>query len=284
LFSGAHFSAQQNALTQRTYLQQGKMSVAQNTERNKEVVRRIYEDCLNAGNLELLNEIVAEDYVGIGGQKGPSAVAETIQSLRQGFPDIHYTIEDLVAEENRVALRWRWRGTHEGSFRGFAASHQQVNDTGIAIYEFRDNKIIRAWIQTDQVGFLQQIGVVPKNLRSISRSAKNEDQTGSNPERIYRVDKFIVPNNGRKEFLDRVRQTHELLRTLPGFMQDFVLEQTAEPGEYNVVTIVEWESTESVENAKSAVLTRHKEMNFDPQELFNRIGIKADRAHYRRID
>jgi heme-degrading monooxygenase HmoA len=103
-------------------------------------------------------------------------------------------------------------------------------------------------------------------------------------ERIYRVDKFVVPDHAREEFMSQVRNTHELLRTRPGFLQDFVLEQSSGPGEFNFVTIVEWDGVESIENAKAAVMAMHKEMNFNPQEMFARLGIKADLGHYRQID
>lgn len=102
--------------------------------------------------------------------------------------------------------------------------------------------------------------------------------------RIYRVDKFIVPLHAREAFIGKVRITHELLRTLPGFLQDFVLEQSAGPGEFNFVTLAEWENPECFENAKAAVLALHKQMNFNPQEVFVRLGIQSDLANYQRID
>ncbi len=102
-------------------------------------------------------------------------------------------------------------------------------------------------------------------------------------ERIYRVDKFVVPDHAREEFVSNVQKTHELLRTLPGFIQDFVLEQSSGPGEFNFVTMVEWDSVKSIENAKAAVMALHAQTNFNPQEMFARLGIKADLANYRQI-
>ena len=99
--------------------------------------------------------------------------------------------------------------------------------------------------------------------------------------RIYRVDKFFVPDAAREEFIGRVRTTHEALRTVPGFLQDFVLEQASGPSEFNFITIVEWAGSESVETAKATVAARHKEMNFNVQEFLVRLGIKADIGTYR---
>jgi heme-degrading monooxygenase HmoA len=103
-------------------------------------------------------------------------------------------------------------------------------------------------------------------------------------QRIYRVDRFAVPKAGRVEFLSRLRDTHELLRDQPGFLQDFILEQSLGPGEFNFVTVAEWDNQESVANARAAVMARRQETGFDPQELFARLGIIADLGNYRPVD
>ncbi|CAI2933059.1 antibiotic biosynthesis monooxygenase family protein [Aminobacter niigataensis] len=108
-------------------------------------------------------------------------------------------------------------------------------------------------------------------------------QDASKAQRIYRVDRFTVPDGARAEFLDKVRQTHELLRVQPGFLQDMVLEQPSMPGEHNVITIVEWESEAAIASAKAKVQSMHAQANFNPQELIARLGIKADIASYRHI-
>jgi heme-degrading monooxygenase HmoA len=112
----------------------------------------------------------------------------------------------------------------------------------------------------------------------------NQNHSSDEPKRLYRVDKFVVPAHAREEFVSKVQTTHELLRTLPGFVQDFVLEQSSGPGEFNMVTIVEWDSVEAIEPARAAVLAKHQEMNFNPQEMFARLGIKADLGNYKKIE
>jgi hypothetical protein len=81
-----------------------------------------------------------------------------------------------------------------------------------------------------------------------------------------------------------VRRTHALLKAQPGFVQDSVLEQFSGPGEFNVVTTVEWASQEAFENASAVVTARYREMNFNPQETLARLGIKADLANYKRLE
>jgi len=127
---------------------------------NKKAVRRLYEEGINAERLELAAHLIAADYLGPAGDRGVEGFTATLQQLRQGFPDIRFTIEDLVAEGDRVAARWRWEATHTGRFRTYAATGAHVTNTGIAIYQLTDGRIARAWLETDRLGALQQIGAI----------------------------------------------------------------------------------------------------------------------------
>ena len=100
---------------------------------------------------------------------------------------------------------------------------------------------------------------------------------------IYRVDRFRVPAAARAEFLARVEKTHRILRTLPGFIQDAILEQTDGPGQFNVVTIAIWYSQQAIEGARAAVIAGHQQAGFSPQEMFSRLGIEADVGTYQEV-
>jgi steroid delta-isomerase-like uncharacterized protein len=128
---------------------------------NKATIRGVYERCINAGELDLLDQLVAPEFVGPNGETGPAGMRSTFAALRVAFPDIRYTLEDLFAEGDHVAVRWTWEGTHTAPIRGFPAHGTRVKDAGMAIYELRGGKIERVSLQTDRLGFLQQIGVVP---------------------------------------------------------------------------------------------------------------------------
>jgi heme-degrading monooxygenase HmoA len=101
---------------------------------------------------------------------------------------------------------------------------------------------------------------------------------------IYRVDKFVVPQAAREEFLQRVGDTHRILRQQPGFVRDALLEQVAGPGRFNIVTVVEWDSQAAIDAARSAVMKAHAESGFNPQETMARLGVEADIANYRAVD
>jgi heme-degrading monooxygenase HmoA len=108
--------------------------------------------------------------------------------------------------------------------------------------------------------------------------------TTDTSQHIYRVDKFVVPDAARQEFLGKVRSTHQLLKAQPGFVREVVLEQTSGPGRFNFVTVVEWQSQSAIEAAKAVVMAAHAKGGFNPQALFARLGIEADIANYTAID
>lgn len=100
---------------------------------------------------------------------------------------------------------------------------------------------------------------------------------------IYRIDKFVVPQAAREEFLKRVHSTHEILRRQPGFIRDALLEQIAGPGRFNIVTMVEWENQGAIDAARAVVAKAHAESGFNAQETMARLGIEADIANYKPI-
>src|SRR5687768_6219154 len=118
------------------------MPSAPSSDANKQLLRRLYTDYINPGHLDRLGEIVAPDFVGPSPQPGPAGFAAAITGLRAGFPDLVYTVEDVVAEGDRVAVRWSWRGTHTGAFRTFAPTGKQVVNSGFAIFQVADGKMV----------------------------------------------------------------------------------------------------------------------------------------------
>jgi steroid delta-isomerase-like uncharacterized protein len=154
-------------------LSQNAMHRLASSEQNKAVIRRLYLDILNTGKLELLDEVVAPGYVGPNGEAGPAGLAATIAPLRAAFPDIQWTLDEVLAEGDKVVVRWTWHGTHQAVFRGFAPSHRAVSNQAIAIYTLRAGKILAATLQSDRLGFFQQLGAVPPGLGATpARSTK----------------------------------------------------------------------------------------------------------------
>jgi len=135
-----------------------------NSNQNKETVRKLYEDCLNKRNYGLLKEIISDEYTGANGEKGPAGFEQAIKPLIMAFPDIQWKVDDIVQEDDKVVIQHSWTGTHTGIFRGIPASNKAVHDIGVGIFQFKDNKIISAWVLTDRLGFLQQLGVISADV------------------------------------------------------------------------------------------------------------------------
>jgi len=124
------------------------------------VVHWLFAECLNEGNLSVADQLVSPDFMGPAG-KGPAGFKAMISPLRQGFPDLRFTIQEVVAEGSRVVVRWTSQGTHHGMFAGTPPTGRQVSNEGIGIYRVEDGKIVESWAQVDRLGVLQQIGAVP---------------------------------------------------------------------------------------------------------------------------
>ena len=135
------------------------------TEENKTTVRRYFTAVLNGGDLAALDTLAESDYMEnnpLPGQgTGREGFKQRVGGLRAAFPDIRYTVEDMIAEGDRVALRWSMHGTHGGEILGIPATGKQVTLTGLDIYRLNDGRLAEHWDQVDVMGLLQQLGVIP---------------------------------------------------------------------------------------------------------------------------
>jgi predicted ester cyclase len=136
------------------------------TEQNKINFRRIPEEIFNKGNLALADELFAANYtehvpLAPGWPPGLAGFKQFVTVLRAAFPDFHLTVEDMIAEGDRVVGRVTARGTHRGEFMGIPATGKQATWTEIHIGRFAGGKLIEHWANLDQLGMLQQLGVIP---------------------------------------------------------------------------------------------------------------------------
>jgi steroid delta-isomerase-like uncharacterized protein len=135
-------------------------------EENKAVVRREMAELFNhTGNLDLVEEIIAPDYVSYeptsGETRGIEGARQFAATFREAFPDLECTIEDMVAEGDTVVMRFRGSGTHQGETEAFGPpTGKQMEITGITIKRLSEGKIVEAWTNFDALGMMQQLGVV----------------------------------------------------------------------------------------------------------------------------
>jgi heme-degrading monooxygenase HmoA len=104
-----------------------------------------------------------------------------------------------------------------------------------------------------------------------------------NGKRTFRVDRFKVPAAARAEFMARSLSTHKLLRTLPGYVDDVLLEQPGDSDVLNIVTIVIWKDAEAFVSARAAAQEHYKKTGFNPGEVIKRLGIEADMTTYQEL-
>ncbi len=137
------------------------------SHQNKALIRRAVEEVWNRGNFALLDEIVASDFVvhlptPADDIHGPEGVTHFFGALREAFPDLHFTIEDLIADGDRVVTRWTARGTHRDEFQGIPPTGKQVRLTGTDIDRIAGGKVVECWTTSDDLGLLRQLGMVPR--------------------------------------------------------------------------------------------------------------------------
>ena len=134
------------------------------TEDNKVLHRRFLEEVMNHRNVALVDELCAPDIVLHNASttiQGREPYKQYLSMLLAGGSDLHITIEDQIAEGDKVVTRYTTRGTHQGSFIGIPPTGKHITVTGMVITRFAKGKEVEEWANADWLGLLQQIGVIP---------------------------------------------------------------------------------------------------------------------------
>jgi steroid delta-isomerase-like uncharacterized protein len=140
-------------------------------EENKALVRRWFEELFNQAKLDLADEIVTPDHVTHDTSTpehlpGPEGERQLVNLVRGAFPDGRITIEDLVAEGDRVAVRWTFRGTHRGDFMGIAPTGKEVEMGAMDLFRVAGGKIAETWSNVDMMTMMHQLGAIPTPAQS----------------------------------------------------------------------------------------------------------------------
>ena len=136
------------------------------SEENKRISRAVIEEAFVRGNVDALDELVDPSFKNndpVAAQLAPGleGFKQLVQMYRSAFPDAQVTIEDEIAEGDKVVTRWTGRGTHQGEFMGIQPTGKQATVTGISIDRISGGKIVESWTSSDTLGLLQQLGAVP---------------------------------------------------------------------------------------------------------------------------
>ncbi|MEJ7631530.1 MAG: ester cyclase [Rubrobacteraceae bacterium] len=135
-------------------------------EENKAVVRRLYQEVFNEGNLELADELISTDGINHAAPpdapSGPEGLRRLVGMLRAAFPDDRHEIRDMVAEGDRVAVRIVHTGTHEGPFRGMPPTGRRFEQQQMHVLRLENGRIAEHWAVRDELGMMRQLGLLPE--------------------------------------------------------------------------------------------------------------------------
>ncbi len=128
---------------------------------NKAKFQLLYDEILNKGNLDAFEELCAPNFVKHAIPPSPDYGIEdskkSVLMLRKAFPDIKYTVEDMIEDGDKLVARWSAKGAHKGEFMGIPLTGKQVTFSGIEIIRVEDGKAVEEWEELDRAGLMQQL-------------------------------------------------------------------------------------------------------------------------------
>lgn len=140
--------------------------MASSLEQNKALMRSYIEEAWNKGDFEFIDKNFSSDFVNHGTFPGQSTdrdgVKWVINNIRNAIPDVHFTMEDMIAEGDKVVTRWLAKGTHKGDLMGAKPTGNKISVSATVIDRIKDGKVIEHWANRDDLSFLQQIGLIPR--------------------------------------------------------------------------------------------------------------------------
>jgi steroid delta-isomerase-like uncharacterized protein len=144
---------------------------------SKAIVRRLYEDVWNKRKLELVSDIISPSHAlhdnnFPGSSVGPEAYRAQMATYLAAFPDLRFTVEDIVAEKDKVAASWTISGTHKGEIWGVRPTNKKMSLDGITIHHIANGKIIDSYISSDALGLMRQLGIVPASPQPKGAAAR----------------------------------------------------------------------------------------------------------------
>ena len=135
------------------------------TEQNKAIVRRYWQELWNEKKGYVISEIAVDPVIfhfPQGQAHQPPGLTKWFETAQIAFPDVHFTVHELLAEGDKVVARWSYVATNTGPFLGRPATGRRVTDQGIDIFRIEGGKIVEMWVAQDSLGLLHQLGVIPE--------------------------------------------------------------------------------------------------------------------------
>ena len=211
------------------------------SEANKAVVRRVFEEVWNQGKLEVVGELVAQDYVyrtaHLPELRGPEGCKRLFAQFRAVFPDIQFSIDDMIAEGDKVAVRWRFTGKHSGAWGGATPTGKPVTVTGMSLHRLKDGQIVEGLIDQDILGMYEQIGLVtdPATLEANKALVRRFGEEVINKGNLEVVEEVLAADyayhlphfpeiRGHKAFRQHVIEVRSAIPDLRWTIEDMIAE------------------------------------------------------------
>lgn len=139
---------------------------------NKAIARRLYEEVWNERKIEIIDKLLSPSHAlhepnAADSQIGPQAYKATVMRFLAGFPDLNFSIQDVISENNKLVVSWVLSGTHQGDFYGVAATNKKVSVEGITIHQIENGKILDSYASWDRLGLMRQLEAVPHRKQSV---------------------------------------------------------------------------------------------------------------------
>jgi steroid delta-isomerase-like uncharacterized protein len=143
---------------------------------NKAIVWRLYDEVWNKRRLEVVDALISSshalnDPLASDSQVGPKLYKQRVVEFINSFPDLHFSIEDMIAEKGKVVACWTISGTHKGEFRDIPATGKKVSVEGITIHHVTNGKILDSYARWDALGLLRQLGLSPLEKMTVARGS-----------------------------------------------------------------------------------------------------------------
>ncbi len=236
-------------------------------QHNKLIIRRLFEEVINQRRFKELPVYVADSYTGPSGLKGAAGFEAPIAPLIKAFPDIQWQLQEVIAEGDMVVVKWKWKGTQKAAYTHIPATGATITNDAMAIYTLKDGKVVKGQLQNDRLGFLQALGQLPADTALVS-GVTNKTKS------IEHLNQLIVPAASKAAFLERMKINGDLLRTLPGFVDNAVYCRELGSGETEFVTIVHWQNEAALQAAKTALQLANEKEGFDLATFRQQLGIR----------
>jgi len=134
-------------------------------EENKSLARRLFEEFVFKGDLAVADKILAADFVnhnpGLGTTPDREGLKQFVSMMLGAFLDLHGTVEDVIAEGDKVTVRMTATGTHKGEFMGIPPTGKQITVSAMGVFRIAGGKVVERWAIIDQLSMLQQLGILP---------------------------------------------------------------------------------------------------------------------------